>query len=404
MTVYSLAQEPRNPDGSSPGYADPASSASNRSPEASLRQPAAPPASTHADFRSGFEHLLGRLPAGTVREHTFLDVPSDRVPWQDTGIDLDAGERITTFAEGRTVLDGTGIWIGPAYQLWCRVGADGAIYRGTRASHTTQVERSGRLYVASYFPGEWATDTGALATPPEAYRQVSGGLTVLVIRWEVEPLQGLRALAALGDVGGLAGSEIDRLTHPVAPPEGWRYLWFVGPAEIYRSCRDHGSGTAICCDTHRDVGLLQKDVSLPLVPATRLQWRWKVDRLPSQVREDRLPTHDYLSIAVEFDNGQDITYYWSAELAVGTAYRCPIPTWTGRETHVVVRSGAAGLGEWLREERDLHRDYVEHIGGEVPRRIVRVWLIALSVFQGGEGRCRYADIALAAAGRVVSVA
>lgn len=42
-----------------------------------------------------------------------------------------------------------------------------------------------------------------------------------------------------------------------------------------------------------------------------------MDLLPSEVREDTLTTHDYMSIAVEFDNGQDITCYWSAELPVG---------------------------------------------------------------------------------------
>jgi hypothetical protein len=96
---------------------------------------------------------------------------------------------------------------------------------------------------------------------------------------------------------------------------------------------------------------------------------------------------------VEFDNGQDITYYWSAELPVGTAYRCPIPTWTARETHVVIRSGSEGLGQWFDEERDIYRDYLEFVGGPAPARIVRVWLIAVSLFQGKEGECRYADLA-----------
>lgn len=372
-------------------------------PGGALNQPATQTAPPDTDFRSRFEHLVRRLPAGWVREHAFVEVPCDRPPWLDTGIDLGAGEQVTTFVEGRTRLNGTDIHIGPAYQLWFRVGEEGEIYRGTRAGHTTTVGRSGRLYLASYFPGEWATTTGELATPPEAYQQVSGTLTVLVVRWGVEPLEGLRSLAALGDVNGLVLSEIARLTDPVTPPEGWHYLWFIGPAEIYRRCRGADDEPAICCDTDRDVGLLLRDVSLPLEPGTRLRWSWKVDRLPSSVREDTLPTHDYLSIAVEFDNGQDLTYYWSAELPVGTAYRCPIPTWTGRETHVVVRSGSAELGRWLEEERDIHRDYVEHIGGAVPARIVRVWLIALSVFQGGKGTCRYADIALTAGDRLEPV-
>ncbi|MBP1148310.1 DUF3047 domain-containing protein [Methylocaldum sp. RMAD-M] len=347
---------------------------------------------TRTDFQARFEALLSQLSKDNMIDYAFIDIPSDRKPWLDTGIDLSAGERVTTFAVGKTCLKGTDLWFGADFQLWCRIGPDGEIFRGTRASNTFAVEKPDRLYLASYFPGEWATRTGELATPDEVYEQASGCLAALIVRWRVEPIEGLKRLAALGDVDGLVASEIDRLTDPVVPPPGWNYLWFVGPAEIYRSCRTPEKEPAICCHTHRDVGLLQKDVSLPFEPNTRLRWAWRMDRLPSEVREDTFPTHDYQSIAVEFDNGQDITYYWSAELPVGTAYRCPIPTWTARETHVVIRSGSEGLGEWFSEERDVYRDYLDFIGGPPPARIVRVWLIALSLLQGREGECRYSGI------------
>ena len=42
-------------------------------------------------------------------------------------------------------------------------------FRGTRETNTFIVENPGRLYVASYFPGEWSTREGDLATPDEAY-------------------------------------------------------------------------------------------------------------------------------------------------------------------------------------------------------------------------------------------
>lgn len=347
---------------------------------------------TRTDFQARFEALLSRLAADDLMGYGFIDVPSDGKPWLDTGIDLSTGERVTTFAVGKTYLKDTDLWFGADFQLWCRIGPDGEIFRGTRMSNTFTAQEPGRLYLASYFPGEWATRTGAMATPDEVYEQASGCLTALIVRWRDEPIEGLKRLAALGDVDGLIASEIDRLTDPVVPPHGWNYPWFVGPAEVYRSCRTPEKPSAICCHTHRDVGLLQKDISLPLEPNTCLRWAWRMDRLPSEVREDTLATHDYLSIAVEFDNGQDITYYWSAELPVGTAYRCPIPTWTARETHVAIRSGREGLGEWFSEERDVHRDYLDFIGGTPPARIIKVWLIALSMFQGREGDCQYSGI------------
>lgn len=73
-------------------------------------------------------------------------------------------------------------------------------------------------------------------------------------------------------------------------------------------------------------------------------WRWGVDRLASSLREDELNHHDYLSIAVEWDSGKDITYFRSVALPVGTVFACPIPQSAPRETHVVVRSGEGDPG------------------------------------------------------------
>jgi hypothetical protein len=118
-----------------------------------------------------------------------------------------------------------------------------------------------------------------------------------------------------------------------------------------------------------------------------------MDVLPSREREDLLQGHDYLSIAVEFDDGQDLTFFWSTELAVETGFRCPIPSWCARETHVVVRSGQERLGEWISEERNLYADYERFIG-QPPARIVRVWLIAVSLFRRNEGQGEYGAIEL----------
>ena len=149
----------------------------------------------------------------------------------------------------------------------------------------------------------------------------------------------------------------------------------------------------IRCRTHGDVGILQRDVDLPLKASSEISWRWCVEQLPSTLREDTLPSHDYLSLAVEFDDGRDITYYWSSHLPVGTGYDCPLPNWSGKEFHVVARSGREGLGTWHEERRNLYADYRKYMG-EPPARIVRVWLIANSIFQRGEGACDYADILL----------
>ncbi|MGZ5576707.1 MAG: DUF3047 domain-containing protein [Methylobacter sp.] len=356
------------------------------------------------EFKLGFNNLLGNIAENVVCEHRFFELPSNRKPWFDTGLDVKTGDNFTSLAAGQTRFKYLPITLEPNFQLWFRIGQNGEIFRGTRDSHSFTAEQSGRLYLASYFPGEWGSKTGDLVTPDEVYDMVTGNLAVLLIRWQGNTLDGLKTLAENSDVDSLIAMEIDRLVSPVITPEGWDYLWFVGPAEIYQPCAAPAKESAICCHTHNDVGLLQKPVALPFNPDTRLRWSWKMDVLPSSVREDTLPTHDYLSIAVEFDNGQDITYYWSAELPPETSFRCPIPTWTHRETHVVIRSGQQGLGEWFNEDRDVYQDYINAIGGALlPGNIVKVWLIAVSLFQREEGVCQYADISFLSDNRTVPV-
>jgi hypothetical protein len=52
----------------------------------------------------------------------------------------------------------------------------------------------------------------------------------------------------------------------------------------------------------------------------------------------------------------------------------------------------------MSETRQLKADYATAIGGAMPAKIVRVWLIANSVFQRGHGEARFADIALISGG------
>lgn len=334
------------------------------------------------------ERLARELPADAVAQGQLVEVKGNRPPWTGTGVVVEAGERVSTFATGRvTLARALDVWFGPNFQLWMRVGDLGPVFRGTRATHSFEATAAGELELASYFPGEWADPSGRLATDPADHRKASGSMHVLIVRWQagVDPAAQLRAVEE-----ELARAEVERLTTDNSPPEGWRYLWFLGDAEIFTPGEE---SPHIVCRTHTDAGILRRDVELPLTAETRLRWRWRVDRLPSELPEDTLPTHDYISIAVEFDNGQDITWHWSEELPAGYAYRCPLPTWTDRETHIVVRSGRAELGRWLQEDRPIAADYRRSVG-EPPARIVRVWLIANSLFQRREGIAEFADIEL----------
>jgi hypothetical protein len=345
-----------------------------------------------AAFRRSFSAAAG-CPA--VSEITICEVPSNQPPWFDSGIYLDAGEQVSLFVAGRTYLSKPlDVWVGPQFQLWARVGETGVAFNGTRSSTTFTAEKPGRLFLASYFPGQWGDAAGRISTGLDDYASATGGFTVAVIRWKTPASVGLAALRGEAERSGeisLAqelAAGIAREANPPQAPSGWHSLWFLGASDVFSR-----SDEEIRCRTHENVAILQKETTCELTPETRIAWDWKVDSLPSAIAENAVLSHDYMSIAVEFNDGRDITYYWSSELAEETGYWCPLPTWKDREFHVVVRSGREGLGRWLSEERNLYQDYRRFIG-EPPARIVRVWLIANSIFQRGEGICAYREMRL----------
>ena len=346
------------------------------------------------EFEAGMRAILDTAPPGLIVDSQWISMPATQPPWVSSQIMLNRGEEISYFAEGRTyVSEFLDVWIHPSLQLWSKIGDHGDVFRGTRSGYSFRAENGGQLYFGNYFPNDWADRQGNRQQGDEVYQQASGEIRILAIRWAGLAIDSLRKLRNAGDYEGRLQDEIKRLEQGDITPNGWHYLWNIGASEIY--CDQHTStGDAIIqCHTRGDTGILQYDVDLPLTEKSEISWRWCVDQLPSSIREDSLPSHDYLSIAVEFDSGRDITYYWSSTLPVGRGYDCPLPNWQGKEYHVVVRSGTDGLGEWLDERRNLFEDHQRYMG-EPPARIVRVWLIANSILQRGSGSCDYADIIL----------
>ena len=348
------------------------------------------------------ERLMGGDQPAAIADWKLVTLPGNRPPWTDTGLDLRRDDEVTLLTTGRIFLsEELGLWGATRFHLWGRIGAHGPIWNGTRSTFSLAAPTDGRLFLGIY-QGEWANTDGDLATPVEVYAAGGGVLDVLVIRWKGPARDGLESLARLVPIDPLVVSELERLRAPVRPPDGWRYLWFLGESEIFSTCEAAGR-PAIRVDADSDVGIIQRPIDCALAPDTTLSWRWKITELPSVEAENSMPTHDYLSIALEFDDGKDLTWYWSAALSVGTHYACPLPTWNARETHLVVRSGKDELGHWIEERRNVFEDHRAAIGGATPRRIVAVWLIAVSMFRHGRGRAEFADIALEAGGRRIRI-
>jgi hypothetical protein len=350
---------------------------------------------------AGWKNAIAESSEALLR-HAIVEVPGDSEDWFDAGIDIRAGESVTLLTAGAFGLAGASdVSFAADLFLWRRIGRHGAIAKFPAVSDTFKAEESGRLYFVANYPGAWLDETGGLA-PDWPRNAATGAIAVAILVWK-EPAAESLALFAAKDGSGVAANARARTLDPVRTPRGWGPLWRVGSTEIFREPFVASDAPSILCRCRGDAGILKYPIDAPLDPTTRLSWRWRVVSLPSEVAENSAPTHDYLSIAIEFDNGQDLTYFWSAALPVGVSFRCPLPWWDKHETHQVVRSGAAELGRWRDEEQPVLADYEKAIGGAPPARIVGVWLIAVAAFQHRLGECEYSRIELTSASQRVAI-
>ncbi|MGE5290952.1 MAG: alpha/beta fold hydrolase [Micromonosporaceae bacterium] len=333
---------------------------------------------------------LRDLVAAVAADARLVRVPVRRPPWTPTGLAVTAGEDVSWLAWGSPyLLRPLGAALRPRLVLRGRAG-DGAPQEGSRDTLTFRADRTGELLLGSVYPGELQAD-GTITMDRIPYWAMSGTLTAVVARW-APGSDTQRALASIADrdPSGLCAAEAARLADPPAPPQGWDTHPLTGREQAF-----FRTGAGITVSASWTSAIIRHPAEMALTPSLRLRWSWRVDALPSLLPEDIALTHDYLSVALEFDDGQDLTWYWSCCLPAGFSYRCPLPHWRRRETHIVARSGTADLGHWIDEERPVLADHQAAIGGPAPSRVVRVWLIAQTVPQAGHAGGEFSRLELA---------
>lgn len=355
----------------------------------------------HEKFEQEIKSTLAPFSGKSIAGLKVIYLGADIGPWLDTGMSVQPGDQVSLLLNGK-------VWLSRHYdisleapiQVWRRIGPEGKISRGQQATDTLVAEQGGTIQLKN-LPTRWLNTQGAYQGDPAPFNpDAGGGISVAVIRWApgTDVAAELAKLAGRENSPAWSKAEAKRLKTASRQPAGWQYLWELGPADIFSEqhadSRDGGPSHRIDAHTNNDVAILQKEVDLPLNAETALQWSWKVGKLPALAAETSAVSHDYLSIAVEFENGKDLTYLWSRELPVGLSFPCPLEGWKDRETHIVARSGTGDLGKWLNESHNVLADYEKAIGGPAPGRIVRVWLIANSVFGRGEGHAQFGNIQL----------
>lgn len=344
-------------------------------------------------FIGGLEGLLQAAKLKDLAGYKVFELASTDLPWKEIGLQAKKGQEVTLLVGGRVWASREAdIWFEPGVCLHMRTTGKRPIYNPMNNTGTMTAAHDGPLEIARAL-GEWANEDGELWTPPEAYQQAEVKIYGIALVWKGRALDGLRKLVSHGDVGGIIGTEIERLKSPRKLPEGWVNLYMTGGGPIVFN--DVGNGE-ISCQARSNAGILTRPVSLDLKPGTKLSWRWIVEEIPSRFPETEVVTHDYVSIGAEYDDGQDLTYIWSHSLPAGHVFRCPFARWESIETHMAIRSGFSELGTWLSEERDLYEDYKAHIGGPATK-VVAVWLLGITLFQRRQGAARFADIKLTGA-------
>lgn len=348
------------------------------------------------NFHQRITDLVKSSSAQIVRSVNFSITPND-LPWSQTLGEIEVGQSVTFFLSGRWwILKEHNYWVDPGVAFFARISG-GTMYNPASNTGTMLADRTGTLEIARTV-GQFKNAKGELFPPEEQYTAAEGLIEGVAIIWQGEALDGLVQLSAAGDVDGLILAELNRINYQKLLPAGWSYMYMFGDSGIF----SEGDNGEMQCNSHKNVGILQYAIDAPLTTDLKLDWKWIVDKLPSPVAEDQILTHDYLSIAVEFDDGKDITYMWSAEMPEGKVFQCPLPRWAEIETHIVQRSGNKLMGKQVQESRNVYSDYHQHIGGSASS-ITRIWLIANTVFMRGAGRCSYSDILLTQSGKETKI-
>ena len=339
------------------------------------------------------------MPADPVAERSRTIIDNAMGGWVASGVFATAGDEITLFGNGSLIADGLNIE--PRHVLWYRIGEDGEATNFAANQETFTAPSDGEVFLTLRPTGVYWPDTRG--TYPEGFTDapaVPVDFSVDLVRFSGQATDGLSILAASGDAA--AAAALATIANRKSLPDGFEHLGFLSRANVWADGAIDGR-PGITAQTDDDFAIVRKALDIPLTASTEFSFDWRYDAVPALGPETDPAFHDYLSIAIEFDNGQDLTWMWSASLPADTHFTCPLPWWDSRETHFVLQSGSTGLGEWFSHNRNVLADYRLSVAGDPPTRIVGVWFIGVSLFGRQPAAASFADVAIVDGARRVAV-
>jgi hypothetical protein len=173
---------------------------------------------------------------------------------------------------------------------------------------------------------------------------------------------------------------------------GWEERWMarkLGGGSTEYAVVDDGGRLALAAVSHGTASALSR--KLDAVRVRRISWRWKVERsLSPNGRERERAGDDYAARVLVVFGSRAICYVWAAEEARGATY--PNPYARSVRT-IVLQSGDARSGRWVREERDVASDY-RRVFGSAAERATAVALVVDTDDTGKYARAWFADLRL----------
>lgn len=189
-------------------------------------------------------------------------------------------------------------------------------------------------------------------------------------------------------ISAMAGEPV-LLADPSLPLEqAWTHQRFRGATD-YASVRLEGVA-AIRAIGQDSASGLYRDVRYGVTDHPWLEWTWRVDRL-QRTADIRVKRYEDFAAAIFLIFGRPsmfnkevptLAYVWASDrLPEGAVIDSPYHP--GLVRSVVVRSGAARLGQWLRERRNVAEDFRKAFGREPPS-IVEIIALFTDNDQTGE--------------------
>ena len=229
------------------------------------------------------------------------------------------------------------------------------------------------------------------------------------------------AALALPGIGHAQGDVIAAFSQTPIGPLGapWHFATLPNKSPTQYNVVEKDGEHVLRVSTHDAYGNMVHTLHQTPTPSLQLQWRWRVDQLIDKADiKTRAGDDSPIKLCVSFDfdksqlslgertklrlgkisTGEDIPaetlcYIWDNKLPVGTAQH---NAFTHRMRYIVLQSGSASKGQWVKEQRNVAADYQQVFGDESQTMpmVIGLTISADSDNTHGEGLAYMGDIHL----------